>query len=163
MNIIINKNFLLYKGYKLKCCVGKSGLTKSKKEGDLKTPKGLFGIGPLYYRKDRVNLTKCLIKKKIIKKTMGWCDDPKSKKYNKQIFYPFKYRSEKLYIKKKIYDILVNIKYNQLPALKGKGSAIFLHISNKKYKPTKGCIAVKEKDLLKILPLISAKTKILIK
>jgi len=163
MNIIINKNFLLYKGYKLKCCVGKSGLTKSKKEGDLKTPKGLFGIGPLYYRKDRVNLTKCLIKKKIIKKNMGWCDDPKSTKYNKQIFYPFKYRSEKLYIRKKIYDILVNIKYNQLPTLKGKGSAIFLHISNKKYKPTKGCIAVKKKDLLKILPLISTKTKILIK
>ena len=32
--------------------------------------------------------------------------------------------------------------------------------SNKKYKPTKGCIAVLKKDLLKILPLIHKKTKI---
>jgi len=163
MNIIINKNFLIYKHYKLKCCIGKSGFTKSKKEGDLKTPKGLFGIGPLYYRKDRVKLTKCLINKKIIKKNMGWCDDVKSTKYNKQIIYPFKHRSEKLYIKKNIYDIFINIKYNQLPTLKGKGSAIFLHISKKRNKPTKGCVAMKKKDLLKILPLINKKTKILIK
>ncbi len=163
MNIIINKKFLLYKGYKLKCCIGKSGFTKSKKEGDLKTPKGLFNIGPLYYRKDRIKLAKCLIGKRVIKKNMGWCDDPKSKKYNKQIFYPFKYNSEKLYIKKKNYDIFINIKYNQQPILKGKGSAIFLHISNKNYKPTKGCVAILKKDLLKIIPLINKKTKILIK
>ena len=53
MNIIIKKHFLLYKGYKLKCTVGKSGITPSKKEGDLATPKGIFKLGLLYYRKDR--------------------------------------------------------------------------------------------------------------
>ena len=65
MNIIIKKHFLLYKGYKLKCSLGKSGLSNNKREGDFATPKGLFKLGLLYYRKDRVKLTKCLIKKKL--------------------------------------------------------------------------------------------------
>ncbi len=163
MNIIIKKHFLLYKGYKLKCSIGKFGITLSKKEGDLTTPKGLFGLGLLYYRKDKIKLLKCKIKKRAIKKGMGWCDDSKSKKYNQEISFPFKYGAEKLYRKDKIYDIFINIKYNQLPIVKGKGSAIFLHLSNKKYKPTSGCVAIQKKDFLKILPLINNKTKISIK
>ena len=59
MNIIIKNRFLLYKGYKLKCSIGKSGLTKSKREGDLATPKGDFVLGKLYYRKDRIKALKC--------------------------------------------------------------------------------------------------------
>ena len=163
MNIIIKKHFLIYKGFKLKCSIGKSGVTQSKKEGDLTTPKGLFELGLLYYRKDKIKLLKCKIKKRAIKKGMGWCNDSKSKKYNQEISFPFKYGAEKLYRKDKIYDIFINIKYNQLPIVKGKGSAIFLHLSNKKYKPTSGCVAIQKKDFLKILPLINNKTKISIK
>ena len=163
MNIIIKNRFLLYKGYKIKCSIGKNGTTFSKKEGDLSTPKGLFKIGTLYYRKDRIKLNKCKIKKKVIKKNMGWCDDIKSKKYNREIYFPFKYSAERLYIRKKIYDIFINIKYNYTSVLKGKGSAIFLHLTNIKYKATKGCIAIHKKDFMKILPLIDEKTKILIK
>ena len=59
MNIIIKNRFLLYKGYKLKCSVGKSGLSKSKREGDLATPKGVFGLEKIYYRKDRIKTIKC--------------------------------------------------------------------------------------------------------
>ena len=163
MNIIVKKHFLLYKGYKLKCSVGKSGVTHSKKEGDLTTPKGLFKLGLLYYRKDRIKSLKCRIKKRVIKKRMGWCNDSRSKKYNQEIYFPFKYRAEKLYRKDKIYDIFINIKYNHSPIVKGKGSAIFLHLSDKKYKPTRGCVAILKKDFFKILPLINYNTKILIK
>jgi L,D-peptidoglycan transpeptidase YkuD (ErfK/YbiS/YcfS/YnhG family) len=163
MNIIIKKHFLLYKGYKLKCSIGKSGLTNFKKEGDLATPKGLFKLGLLYYRKDRIKSLKCKIKKKVIKKSMGWCNDSRSKKYNREIYFPFKYSAEKLYRRDRIYDIFINIKYNHSPIIKEKGSAIFLHLSNKKYKPTSGCVAILKKDFLKILPLIDRKTKILIK
>ena len=163
MNIIIKKHFLLYKGYKLKCSIGRSGLNHSKKEGDLTTPKGLFKLGLLYYRKDRIKSLKCVIKKKIIKKNMGWCNDSTSKKYNQEISFPFKYRAEKLYRKDNIYDIFINIKYNSNPIVKGRGSAIFLHLCNKKYESTRGCLALVKEDFLKILPLISKKTKILIK
>ena len=163
MNIIIKNCLLLYKGYKLKCSIGKMGTTNSKKEGDLSTPKGLFKLGILYYRKDRIKLIKCKIKKKVIKKSMGWCDDSRSKKYNREISFPLKYKSEKLYRSDKVYDIFINIKYNYSPTHKGKGSAIFLHLANKKYKTTKGCIAIQKKDFLKILPLVNNNTKILIK
>ena len=162
MHIIIKNHLLLYKGYKLKCSIGKSGITNSKKEGDLATPKGIFKLGLLYYRKDRNKSLKSKLKKRTIKKNMGWCDDIKSKKYNQEIHFPFKYGAERLYRKDEIYDIFVNIKYNHSPIVKGKGSAIFLHLTNKKYKATKGCIAIVKKDFLKILPLISSNTKILI-
>ena len=163
MNIIIKKHLLLYKGYKLKCSIGKSGITTSKKEGDLASPKGIFNLGLLYYRKDRIKLIKCKVRKRIIKKNMGWCNDIRSEKYNREIFFPFKYSAEKLYRNEKNYDIFFNIKYNYSPVNKGKGSAIFLHLTNKKYKPTRGCIAIQKKDFIKIMPLIKRNTKILIK
>ena len=89
---------------------------------------------------------------------MGWCDDPKSKKYNKLIRFPFKYNAEKLFLKKKIYDLILVLNYNTKPVIKNKGSAIFLHIASKKLTPTKGCVAVKKKDLLKILEFVTNKS-----
>ncbi len=160
MNIIIKKHLLLYRGYKLKCSIGKSGIANSKKEGDLATPRGVFKLGFLYYRNDRNKSLKSKLKKKVIRKNMGWCNDSKCKKYNQEIYLPSKYGAEKLYRKDKIYDILINIKYNHSPIIKGKGSAIFLHLTNIKYKPTKGCITILKKDFLKILPLINRNTKI---
>ena len=160
MNIIINKRFLKYKDHKFRCSIGKSGFSRSKKEGDFTTPLGEFKLGVLYFRKDRIKSVKTKLKKKIIKKNMGWCDDTQSKKYNQEISFPFRYRAEKLFKKNSVYDIFINIKYNQNPIKKGKGSGIFLHLTNKKYKPTHGCIAVLKKDLLKILPHINKKTKI---
>ena len=160
MNIKIKKHLLLYKGYKLKCAIGKSGISSSKKEGDLATPKGTYELGILYYRKDNNKPLKCKIKKRIIKKKMGWCNDARSKKYNQEINFPFKYGAEKIYRKDKIYDLFINIKYNSCPIIKEKGSAIFLHISDNKYKPTEGCIAISKNNFLKILPLINNKTKI---
>ena len=80
-----NKNTLIIDDFKLKCCVGKGGINPNKKEGDYSTPKGLFGLQKLYFRKDRVGIIKCKINKKIIKQDMAWCDDPKHKKYNKEI------------------------------------------------------------------------------
>ena len=51
----------------------KKGLTSNKKEGDKKTPRGTYTLGPLYFRKDKLNPNTKL--KKINKKYMGWCDD----------------------------------------------------------------------------------------
>ena len=160
MNIKIKNHLLLYKDYKLKCSIGKSGIVDKKKEGDLATPKGNFKIGMLYYRRDRVKNFKCKIKKKIIKRNMGWCDDIRSNQYNREIIFPFKYKAEKLYRKSKIYDLFINIEYNYKPTIKGKGSAIFLHLADTNYRPTKGCIAISKKEFLQILPFIKKETKI---
>ncbi len=159
MHIIINKDYLTYNKYKVKCAVGKRGIGYKKREGDLTTPIGLFKIKFIFYRKDRVKLLTKL-NKKVIKKNMGWCDDPKSKMYNKLIKLPFNYSHEKLYKKENIYDIILVIDYNMNPVKKNKGSAIFIHIAKKNYKKTEGCIAIKKKEFLKILKVIKPNTKI---
>ena len=157
--IITNKDTLLYDEFKFKCSVGKNGKTTKKIEGDNKTPKGSYNLGPLYYRKDR--LPKPLTKLKVIeiKKNFGWCDDIKSKFYNKPIKRNNKIRHEKLYRKDKKYDLLIPIKYNSTKPKKNKGSAIFLHLTNN-YKKTQGCIAIAKKDMLILLKLINKQTKI---
>ena len=157
--IITNKDTLLYDEFKFKCSAGKNGKTTKKIEGDNKTPKGSYALGPLYYRKDR--LPKPLTKLKVIeiKKNFGWCDDIKSKFYNKPIKINNKIRHEKLYRKDKKYDLLIPIKYNSIKPKKNKGSAIFLHLTNN-YKKTQGCIAIAKKDMLILLKLINKQTKI---
>ena len=160
MHILINKKYLTFDNYKAKCAIGKRGISIKKREGDFVTPKGTFKIKEIFYRKDRVQRLITRLKKTVIKKNMGWCDDPKSKKYNKLIYFPFKYSAEKLYRKESIYDIILVLNFNMNPIRKNKGSAIFIHIAKKNYEPTKGCIAVKKKDLIKILNSITKKTEI---
>ena len=131
--------------------MGKRGIGCKRKEGDLITPQGEYKIKYILYRKDRVKKIKTKLKKVVIKKNMGWCDDPKSNKYNKLIKLPYNYGYEKLFRQDNIYDIILVLNYNMNPIIKNKGSAIFVHVAKKKFKKTKGCIAVKKNHLLKIL------------
>ena len=114
------------------------------------------------YRHDKIGNIRTKIRKLRIKKKLGWCDDPTSSFYNKLINFPFKKSAEKLFLKKNIYDIILVINYNLNPVKKNKGSAIFLHIATKNYSPTGGCLAINKRDLLKILPQINKKTKLII-
>ena len=93
---------------------------------------------------------------------MGWCDDIRSKYYNKMINFPFNLSAEKLWLKENIYDVVVVINYNLKPVIKEKGSAIFLHIAKKNYQSTNGCVAIKKKDILLLISKINNKTKIII-
>ena len=160
MNIELKNKFLYYEKYKLRCSIGKRGISIKKREGDKKTPKGEFKLKYILYRKDRVFNLQTKLKKIKIDKKMGWCDDPKSNHYNKIINYPFKYSSEKLWRKDNIYDIIIIIDYNLDPVIKNKGSAIFLHIAKRKYQPTAGCIAVSKKNIKLIASKINKRTKI---
>ena len=157
--IIIKKDTLLYDEFKFKCSIGKNGKTIKKIEGDNKTPKGLFALGPLYYRKDRILKLSTKLKKIEIMKNLGWCDDVKSKLYNKSIKTNNNVRHEKLYRNDKKYDFLIPIEYNFKKPKKNKGSAIFLHLTSN-YRKTQGCVAIKEKDMLILLKLINKNTKI---
>ena len=158
MHIKINKNYLSYDKYKVKCALGKRGIGTKKKEGDKITPKGRYNIKFLLYRKDRFKKVKTKLKKVIIKKNMGWCDDPSSKNYNKLIRLPVKYSHEKLYKYDNSYDIILVLNYNMHPIKKGKGSAIFIHIAKKNYKKTLGCVAISKVSLLKIITKIKKNT-----
>ncbi len=160
MHILINKKYLTYNQYKVKCAVGKRGVNLKKKEGDFITPIGLYKIKYILYRKDRIKKIPSKLRKIIIKKNMGWCDDPKSKQYNKLVNLPFSYGCEQLFKKENIYDIILVLNYNMNPIKKNKGSAIFIHIAKRNYKKTQGCVAVKKLDLLKILREIKINTQV---
>ena len=160
MQIIIkNKDTLLFDEFKFKCSLGKNGVTSKKIEGDKKTPRGVYSLGPLYFRKDRLSKPLTKIRTIQIKKNLGWCDDSNSKYYNKLIKTSKKINCEKLFRKNRNYDLLIPIKYNTVKPIKKKGSAIFLHLT-KNYKKTLGCVAIKKKDMLILLKLINKKTKI---
>ena len=107
-----NKYTLKIDDFKFKCCVGKNGLKKNKTEGDKCTPKGIFKLGKLYYRKDRVKkpITSLIIKK--IKRNMGWCNDSKNKFYNQEIKINKNIKHEKLLRKDYKYNYLLVIEYN---------------------------------------------------
>ena len=155
---MIKNKSLTYNNYKVKCALGKRGIGVKKKEGDLITPKGSFKIKGILYRRDKVKNLITKLRKKMINKKMGWCDDPKSKKYNQLIELPFKFNFEKLYRNDDIYDIIFILSFNTNPVLKNKGSAIFIHIAKKNYSPTKGCVAIKKNDIKKLAREINRKT-----
>ena len=161
MTILLKKKHTLQIGdFYLKCSVGKNGIRQNKKEGDKRTPKGHYNIENLYFRKDRNNKPKTKLKCVEIKKDMGWCDDVKNfKKYNKLIKIKNNTHHEKLYRRDNKYDMLIPIKYNFNNVILGKGSCIFIHLTED-YLPTAGCIALKKKDFLIMLKLINRNTKI---
>ena len=155
-----NKHILKVDNFYFNCSIGKGGLIKDKKEGDKKTPIGEFNIGYLYYRKDRIRKPTTKLRCIPIQKNMGWCDDlSNNKKYNKLVKVSKYIKHEKLYRNDKKYDLLIPIKYNFNNTILGKGSCIFIHLT-KNYKPTAGCIALKEKDFLIMLKILRKDTKI---
>ena len=159
MIIVKKSGYLKYKKFEFRCALGKAGIKNKTKEGDNITPKGTYKVIKLFYRTDKISKIKTILKKFKIKKNMGWCDDPRSKFYNKEIKLPSLYSHEKLYRKDNIYDLVVVLNYNFKPIIKNKGSAIFIHVTNK-YKSTQGCIALKKEDLIKLLSVIKKNTKI---
>jgi len=120
--VLTNKNTLIFDEFKFKCVIGKKGITSKKKEGDLKTPKGLFSLGPLYFRKDRINNLETNLKKIPIKKNMVWCDDSSSNFYNKLTKKNKKFSYEKMFRKDNLYDLVVVINYNTKKVIKNKGN-----------------------------------------
>ena len=142
-----------------KCALGRNGIKKRKQEGDGCTPEGTYSFGPLYYRSDRIKRLKTYFNPIPIEKDMFWSDYPKSKHYNKLV--RFKDSSyENLYKEDHTYDIFLVINYNISPIIKGKGSAIFLHLAKKDFSPTSGCIALKKDCLFRILEKLDINDKI---
>ena len=137
------------------CQLGKNGKVPSynKREGDKRTPLGKFIIKSIFFRRDKklnISIRKS-IKSKIfyIRKNFGWCDDVDSKKYNQLVNLTpnFNYSHEKLYRCDDVYDIILELNYNQNPIIRNKGSAIFIHCSFNDLRNTDGCVALKKNNL----------------
>ena len=162
MLIYLKKNnTLCVDDFQFRCSIGKNKLKKNKFEGDKSTPTGKFKLSYLYYREDRIKKIKTKIKKEIIKKNLGWCNDIRNKQYNKPMVINRRIGHEKMFRYDGKYDLVIVLEYNMKKTIPGKGSAIFIHITND-YSPTAGCIALSKKDLIILLKVISENTYILI-
>jgi L,D-peptidoglycan transpeptidase YkuD (ErfK/YbiS/YcfS/YnhG family) len=152
-NILILKtpNQLLVKNKIYPCTSGRGGIKADKQEGDGATPCGTFPLRRVYYRPDRVARPLTALPCEALSRTDGWCDDPADIVYNKPVTLPYGGRHEELWRDDHVYDVIVEVGYNDDPIIPGKGSAIFIHLVNESNTPTQGCIALSYDDLMEIL------------
>ncbi len=166
-NIYVNSNnkkniaHIIFERKKIRCLIGKNGIGRKNREGDLKTPKGVYRIRRIYYRKDKFLNLKSGIPIFKLKRNDKWCVDPKSKRYNSYFRKNINCRYESLFRDDEVYDLILVLDYNLNKVKKFKGSAIFLHcIGNKKF--TEGCVSLKKDSLRKIIKKLSPRSKVII-
>ena len=133
------------------CALGKGGVSARKREGDGATPSGVLALRRVLYRADKIEKPKTALPVAAIESDDGWCDDPDDPFYNRQIKLPYKARAERLWRGDDLYDVVVVLGYNDDPIVKGKGSAIFLHVASADMGATEGCVALNLPDLAEVL------------
>jgi len=144
---------LMMEDKRFECTLGRAGMImpSDKKEGDGKTPVGIFPLRQLLYRADRVMPPVTGLPVEILTPETGWCEDPTHPDYNKKITLPHPAMHDYMTRKDRLYDYVVVIGYNDAPVVRGKGSAIFLHLAQPDFKPTAGCVGLRAEDMLEVL------------
>jgi L,D-peptidoglycan transpeptidase YkuD (ErfK/YbiS/YcfS/YnhG family) len=135
----------------VRAALGRSGIVALKREGDGGTPLGRFPIRQVLYRADRMPRPRMRLPIHAIHAGEGWCDDPADRNYNRLVRLSPKASIDGLSRADHLYDLVLVLGYNELPRVRGRGSAIFLHLARRGYAPTEGCIALSRHDLLMLL------------
>jgi L,D-peptidoglycan transpeptidase YkuD (ErfK/YbiS/YcfS/YnhG family) len=149
-------------GLALPCALGRSGRRVGKREGDGATPIGRFALREVFYRGDRVARPRSSLPVTALKATDGWCDDARDRNYNRRVRHPYSASAERLWRDDHLYDLVVVLGYNDGPRIKGRGSAIFMHVAAPGLKPTQGCIALDRRHLIRLIARASRGTHIAI-
>ena len=142
---------LIWRGEPIRAVLGRAGVREHKEEGDSATPAGALPLRRILYRADRLATPRCTVPVEPIAATDGWCDDPNHRDYNKFVRLPHDGRHEELWRRDGLYDVIGVLGWNDSPAVKGLGSAIFLHVATPDFAPTEGCVALALPDLLRVL------------
>ncbi len=142
---------LVAAGLVLRATLGRGGVQANKQEGDGATPAGLLPLRRVLYRADRLRPPGCAVPVEPLSPTDGWCDDPDDADYNRMVTLPHPARYEALWRADPVYDVVGVLGWNDAPVRRGRGSAIFLHVSRPDHAPTEGCIALALPDLLRLL------------
>ena len=142
---------LICNGHSYQCALGRGGIRSDKREGDGATPVGCFSLRRLFFRPDRLAAPGTELILQALKPEDGWCDDPTHSAYNKLVVQPFPASHEPLWRNDDIYDLIVEIGFNDNPIRAGHGSAIFMHIAKPGYEATEGCVALHRSHLLEVI------------
>jgi L,D-peptidoglycan transpeptidase YkuD (ErfK/YbiS/YcfS/YnhG family) len=133
------------------CALGRSGCRVRKREGDGATPAGRWRMRAVLHRPDRVQRPRTALPATAIRPHDGWCDAPADRNYNRPVAHPYPASAERLWRTDGLYDLLVVLACNERPRVRGRGSAIFMHVARPGCLPTEGCIALARPHLLRVL------------
>ena len=145
-----------------RCALGRSGILADKSEGDGGTPAGSFAPRQVFFRPDRLKLIETPLPCRALTPDDGWCVDPEDWNYNRHVSLPYRGGHEKMWRQDHLYDIVLAIGHNDDPVIRGKGSAIFLHLAHDDYRPTEGCVAFKAGDLIQILADLGPQDRVVV-
>jgi len=140
------------------CALGRSGVTRHKREGDGGTPAGTLRPAAVYFRADRVPRPSTTLPLRRLGPSDGWCDDPADRRYNRPVRLPYPGGHEDMWREDHLYDIVVVLDWNLVHPQPGRGSAIFFHLAAPGFAPTAGCIAVTLPVMRNILALSGPET-----
>ncbi len=146
----------------LHCAMGRSGVITAKREGDGGTPHAVLHPVAVYFRADRWRDRAFALPSRPIAQLDGWCDDVGSHRYNQRIQLPSGLSHENLWRSDRLYDIVIETDWNRRPAIRGRGSAIFIHLVRPNFSPTEGCIALDKKGMRLLLPLLHRRTRLIV-
>lgn len=147
----------------IRCALGRSGLTRAKREGDGATPRGVFRTRAAVFRADRVPRPSSGLGLRRTRKDDGWCDDVRDRRYNRPLRLPAAgVGAETMWRADGLYDLVVDLDYNRGPIRRGRGSAIFLHAAREGFGPTEGCVALRRADLVRLLRRVGPNTRLVI-
>jgi len=149
-------------GKVLAAAIGRGSVRALKREGDGGTPLGRFPVRQVLYRPDRIPRPRTAVPVRAIRPNDGWCDDPRDRNYNRLIRLPSQRSAEGLMREDALYDLVLVLGYNDLPRVRGKGSAIFIHVARPGYTPTEGCVALTKRDLTTVLVALKPDATVLI-
>lgn len=144
------------------CWLGRNGLAHRKREGDGKTPIGVWFLDQCYFRPDRLKPPPSGLKFVPLQRNMGWCETPVSAQYNQQVRLPFPFAHESMWREDGAYDIVISTTHNKRPRIRGFGSAIFFHLLREGGSHTAGCIALRMLDMRKVLARCGVKTALVL-
>ena len=136
------------------CALGRGGIGILKREGDGKTPLAAMEVLSGFYRKDRWPIMGRKNWMLPANDTLGWCDAPHDRNYNRAIRRPDDASHEKLIRDDGLYDCVIVLDWNKRTRKANRGSAIFLHIARDGYRPTEGCIAISKPDMMRLLQVV---------
>ena len=159
-DIVLTKRGLRFQGRYYPCSIGRGGVSDRKREGDGATPSGSHEIVGLLYRPDRLAAPTDWARP--IGPSDLWSDDPTDQDYNMMVRTPYSGRHERLMRADPLYDLIILTNWNWPYAVKGRGSAIFLHQWRRPHYPTEGCIGVSRTDLRRIAKGLRFGTKLVI-
>ncbi|MGE3529165.1 MAG: L,D-transpeptidase [Methyloceanibacter sp.] len=145
-----------------RAALGRGGIATLKREGDGGTPRGRFPVREVLYRADRGMAPRTRLSLRAIRDHDGWCDDPADVNYNRLVRLPSRRSAEGLKRADRLYDVVIVLGYNDVPRVRGKGSAIFIHLARPGLTPTEGCIALTRRDLALLLAYLGPRSTIMI-